>query len=174
MSVVYKIFESGKEIKWGWQHQLDDAFSFERSYIDLIAILGTSGCISAVRDGDAMQAQERTRIAGNGEQVRYTIPREGAVMWFDVAAIPADAPHPDNAHRFIDFLLDARVAAENTNAIRFPNGNRASQPQVQPELTNAAIFPDGDLAARLIPEHPKSEQYVRLRTRAWTRFRTGK
>jgi putrescine transport system substrate-binding protein len=131
-------------------------------------------CLIIASNGDAMQAQERTRIAGNGEQVRYTIPREGAVMWFDVAAIPADAPHADNAHRFIDFLMDARVAADNTNAIRFPNGNRASQPQVQPELANAAIFPDGDLAARLIPERPKSEQYVRLRTRAWTRFRTGK
>ena len=131
-------------------------------------------CIIIASNGDAMQAQERTRIAGNGAQVRYTIPREGAVMWFDVAAIPADAPHPGNAHRFINFLMDAMVAAENTNAIRFPNGNRASQPNVQPELTNAAIFPDQDLAARLIPERSKSEPYVRLRTRAWTRFRTGK
>jgi putrescine transport system substrate-binding protein len=131
-------------------------------------------CLIIASNGDAMQAQERIRIAGNGAQVRYSIPREGAVMWFDVAAILADAPHPGNAHRFINFLMDATVAAENTNAIRFPNGNRASQRDVQAELTNAAIFPDGNLAARLIPERPKSEQYVRLRTRAWTRFRTGK
>jgi putrescine transport system substrate-binding protein len=130
-------------------------------------------CIIIASNGDAMQAQERTRIAANGEQVRYSMPREGAVMWFDVAAIPADAPHPGNAHRFINFLMDAAVAAENSNSIHFPNGNAASQPLLHPELTNGATFPKGDLAARLIPERPKSEPYVRLRTRMWTRFRTG-
>jgi len=130
-------------------------------------------CLIIASNGDAMQAQERARIAANGEQIRYSIPREGAVMWFDVAAIPADAPHPMNAHRFINFLMDASVAAQNSNSIRFPNGNLASQPQVQPELRNAAIFPRGELAARLIPELAKSESYVRLRTRMWTRFRTG-
>jgi putrescine transport system substrate-binding protein len=120
-----------------------------------------------------MQAQERTRIAGNGEQVRYSIPREGAVMWFDVAAVLADAPHPGNAHRFINFLMDPAIAAENSNAIHFPNGNAAAQSALQPELTNTAIFPGQELASRLIPERAKSEGYVRLRTRMWTRFRTG-
>ncbi len=130
-------------------------------------------CLIIASNGDAMQAQERTRIAANGIQVRYTIPKEGAVMWFDAAAVLADAPHPVNAHRLIDFLMDPAIAAENTNAIRFPNANAASQPMVNPELTNAAIFPTGELAARLIPERAKSEAYVRLRTRMWTRFRTG-
>jgi putrescine transport system substrate-binding protein len=130
-------------------------------------------CIIIASNGDAMQAQERTRIAGNGEQVRYSIPREGAVMWFDVMAILADAPHPANALLFIDFLMDPAIAAENSNAIRFPNANAASQPLLQRELTNTATFPVGELASRLIPERPKSEAYVRLRTRMWTRFRTG-
>jgi putrescine transport system substrate-binding protein len=131
-------------------------------------------CIIIASNGDAMQAQERTRIAGNGEHIRYNIPREGAVMWFDVTAILADAPHPDNAHLFINFLMDPAIAAENSNSIRFPNGNAASQPLLQRELTNAAIFPAGESASRLIPERPKSEEYVRLRTRMWTRFRTGR
>jgi putrescine transport system substrate-binding protein len=131
-------------------------------------------CIIIASNGDAMQAQERTRIAANGIRVRYSIPREGAVMWFDVAAIPADAPHPVNAHRLLDFLMDPAIAAENSNAIHFPNGNAASQPMLQAGLTNKAIFPAGDLAAKLIPERAKSEEYVRLRTRVWTRFRTGK
>ncbi len=130
-------------------------------------------CLIIASNGDAMQAQERTRIAGKGKEVGFILPKEGAVMWMDVAAIPSDAPHPGNAHRFIDFLMDAAVAAENTNAIRFPNGNRASQGQVNPGLANARIYPSGDQAARLIPELPKSESYVRLRTRMWTRFRTG-
>jgi putrescine transport system substrate-binding protein len=130
-------------------------------------------CLIIASNGDAMQVQERVRIAANGIRVRYSIPREGAVMWFDVAAILADAPHPGNAHRFIDFLMDPAIAAENSNAIHYPNGNAASQSMLQPELTNAAIFPSPELAARLIPERANSEQYVRLRTRVWTRFRTG-
>jgi len=130
-------------------------------------------CIIIASNGDAMQAQERVRIAGNGEQIRFSIPREGAVIWFDTAAIPNDAPHPDNAHRLINFLMDPAIAAENSNAIRFATGNAAAQPMLRPELTNAAIFPAGALAGRLIPERAKSEDYVRLRTRIWTRFRTG-
>jgi hypothetical protein len=69
--------------------------------------------------------------------------------------------------------MNPAIAAENSNAIHFPNGNAASQPSVQPELTNVAIFPKQELASRLIPERPKSEEYVRLQTRMWTRFRTG-
>ena len=130
-------------------------------------------CIIIASDGDARQVQERVQIAGSGAQIRYSIPREGSVIWFDVAAIPIDAPHPDNAHRLINFLMDPAMAAENSNTIRFANGNAASQPMLHPELTNAAIFPTGTLAERLIPERARSEEYVRLRTRMWTRFKTG-
>jgi putrescine transport system substrate-binding protein len=130
-------------------------------------------CVIIASNGDAMQAQERVRTAGNGKDIRFSIPKEGAVMWFDVTAIPTDAPHAGNAHLFINFLMDPAIAAENTNAIHFPTGNEKAQPAVRPELTNAAIFPTGELASRLIPERAKSEEYVRLRTRMWTRFRTG-
>jgi putrescine transport system substrate-binding protein len=130
-------------------------------------------CVIIASNGDALQAQERVRIAANGKSIRYVIPKEGAVMWFDVMAVPTDAPHPTNAHRFINFLMDPAVAAENSNAIHFPNGNAKSQEAVSQELRNSRIFPTGELASRLIPERPKGEEYVRLRTRLWTRFRTG-
>lgn len=130
-------------------------------------------CIIIASDGDARQAQERAQIAGNGARIRYSIPREGSVIWFDVAAIPTDAPHPNNAHRLINFLMDPAIAAENSNTIRFANGNAVSQSMLQPELSNAAIFPTGALATRLIPERSRSEEYVRSRTRMWTRFKTG-
>jgi putrescine transport system substrate-binding protein len=126
-------------------------------------------CVIIASNGDAMQAQERVRIAGTGRTLRYSIPREGAVMWFDVMAVPTDAPHPNNAHAFINFLLDPAIAAENSNAIHFPNGNAQSQGALLPQLRNANILPAGEL----IPERAKSEAYVRLRTRMWTRFRTG-
>jgi putrescine transport system substrate-binding protein len=96
------------------------------------------------------------------------------VMWFDVAAIPADAPHVANAHALIDFLMEPAIAAENSNAIHFPNANVPAQSAMTAELTNAATFPGPDLAAKLIPERAKSEAYVRQRNRMWTRFRTGK
>jgi putrescine transport system substrate-binding protein len=131
-------------------------------------------CLIIASNGDALQVQERVRIAGSNRAIGYSIPREGAVMWIDTAAIVADAPHPDNASRFVNFLMDAQVAAQNANAIHFPNGNAASQPLVQAQLTNAAIYPHGAQAARLIPERLGSDAFVRLRTRMWTRFRTGK
>ena len=131
-------------------------------------------CVIIASNGDAMQAQERARIAANGVTVRYSLPREGAVIWFDVAAIPVDAPHPGNAHRFIDFLMEPAVAAENSNAIHFPNANAAAQPLMRPELANTAILPADERAGRLIPELAKSEAYVRMRTRVWTQFRTGR
>lgn len=131
-------------------------------------------CIIIASNGDAMQAQERTRIAANGIEVRFSSPREGAALWIDTAAIPADAPHMGNAHRFIEYLLDPAVAAANSNAIHFATGNQAAQPLLRPELRNAAIYPRGERAAHLFPERAHSEAYVRLRTRMWTRFRTGR
>jgi putrescine transport system substrate-binding protein len=130
-------------------------------------------CVVIASRGDAMQAQERARIAQNHKDIRYSIPREGAVLWVDTAAILTDAPHPENAHLFLDFLMDPSVAAENTNAIHFPNANAASQSMVSKELTNAALMPDPQVASRLIPERAKSDAYLRMRTRMWTRFRTG-
>jgi putrescine transport system substrate-binding protein len=130
-------------------------------------------CLIIASNGDAMQVRERMRIAGSNRAIGFSIPREGAVLWIDTAAIVADAPHPDNARRFVNFLMDAQVAAQNANAIHFPNGNAASQPLVQAQLTNAAIYPRGAQAARLIPERLGSDAFVRLRTRMWTRFRTG-
>ncbi len=131
-------------------------------------------CLIIASNGDALQVRERVHTAGSNRSIGYSIPREGAVMWIDTAAIVADAPHADNAQRFINYLMNAKVAAENANAIHFPNGNAAAQPLVEAQLTNAAIYPRGALAARLIPERLGSDAFVRLRTRMWTRFRTGK
>ncbi len=130
-------------------------------------------CLIIASNGDAQQVRERVRTAGANRVIGFSIPREGAVMWIDTAAIVADAPHPENATRFINFLMDGAVAAQNANAILFPNGNAASQALVHGELTNAAIYPRGAQAQRLIPERLGSDAFVRLRTRMWTRFRTG-
>jgi putrescine transport system substrate-binding protein len=130
-------------------------------------------CLIIASNGVAIQARERAKSADPARQIGYTSPREGAAMWFDVAAVPADAPHPHAALQFINFLMDAQVAATNSNTIGFPNGNAASQSALRPELRNAKVFPDARRAERLFAELPKSDDSVRLRTRVWTRFRTG-
>lgn len=130
-------------------------------------------CAIVASDGDVRQAQQRARTAGRDVELRFVAPREGATLWFDVAAIPADAPHPGNAHRFLDFLLEAAPAAANSAAIGFPNANAAAQPLLPAGLTNAVLTPAGEAARRLFPETSHDDAYVRRRTRLWTRFRTG-
>jgi hypothetical protein len=74
--------------------------------------------------------------------VTYSIPKEGAVIWLDNFAIPADAPHVDNAHAFINFMLRPDIAARNSNYVFYANGNKASQEQIDEEVINdPAIYP---------------------------------
>lgn len=131
-------------------------------------------CVIVASDGDVRQAQERVRISGRAAELAFVLPREGATLWFDVAAIPADAPHAANALRFIDFLLEAEPAAANSRAIGFPNGNAAAQALLPAPLANATLWPDDAAAARLFAEEDHDAAYVRERTRLWTRFRTGR
>jgi putrescine transport system substrate-binding protein len=130
-------------------------------------------CVTLASDGDVRQARERAHIAGRDVDLRFVAPREGATLWFDVAAIPADAPHPDEAHRFLDYLLQPGPAAANTRAIGFANANAASQALLPPELRNDALFPRDEAATRFFAEVDHGQEYVRQRTRWWTRVRTG-
>ena len=77
--------------------------------------------------GDILQARDRAAEAANNVNVAYSIPKEGALMWLDSFAIPADAPHPDEAHAFINFMLRPEIAARNSNFVFYANGNLASQ-----------------------------------------------
>jgi putrescine transport system substrate-binding protein len=93
-------------------------------------------CLALGWSGDVLQARDRAAEAGNDVVVKYLIPREGAVMFFDMLAIPADAKHVKNAHLFIDYLLRPDVAAKNTNFVNFANSNAASFSQVNEEIRN--------------------------------------
>ena len=73
--------------------------------------------------GDIKQAHDRAKEAGKGIDIIYSIPKEGAIVNFDMLAIPADAPHPQNAHLFINYLLRPEVAAQNSNLIKYANGD---------------------------------------------------
>jgi len=141
-------------------------------YIDDLANGET--CLALGWSGDVKQAHDRAKDAGKGIDIGYTIAKEGAVSNYDVLAIPADAPHPNNAHLFIDFLLRPGIAARNTNLVKFANGD-VPTPAIDPGVRNdPGIYPPPEVLAKLHPEPTRTPEYTRLLTRVWTRFKTGK
>ena len=132
-------------------------------------------CLSLGWSGDVLQSRDRANEAGKGITIKYLIPREGAVMFFDMLAIPKDAKHVKNAHLFIDYLMRPEVAAKNSNFVNYANSNAASMPLVSDEVKNdRGIYPSDETKAKLVPDLAESPQFTRLLTRSWTRFKTGK
>jgi putrescine transport system substrate-binding protein len=131
-------------------------------------------CVSFGYSGDIVQARNRAREAKNGVAIAYSIPKEGAMMWIDMMAIPADAPHPDNAHRFIDFILRPEIAAAISNAIGYPNANAAATKLVDPAIRDdPGVYPPEEVRAKLFFDRPAAPDYERARTRAWTQVKSG-
>ncbi len=128
-------------------------------------------CLALGWSGDLYQAMND---AAPGVSLDYVLPKEGTIVWFDLLAIPADAPHPDSAHALIDYLLRPDVAARITNHTYFANANRASFELLNPEIRNdPAIYPPPEVMARLFPNPVKAPDYVRSRNRLWTQIKTG-
>jgi putrescine transport system substrate-binding protein len=131
-------------------------------------------CIAVGYSGDVLQAKDRAAEAGKPIDIRYSIPKEGALMWFDTLAIPADAPNPDNAMAFIDYLLRPEVAAKNSEFVNYANANAGATALLPAELReDPGIYPAADVKARLQPNLTKSPDFTRLLNRSWTRFTTG-
>ena len=131
-------------------------------------------CLALGWSGDVLQARDRGAAAAKPVTVKYAIPKEGAINYFDMLAIPADAPHPDNAHAFLNFLMDPEVIAKATNKVRFANGNSASLPFVDESIRNDPnIYPSAEVRARLHPDLVESQEFSRDLNRAWTRIRSG-
>ena len=131
-------------------------------------------CVAVGWSGDVLQAAERADEADRGVNVWYAIPREGAMQWFDMLAIPADAPNPENAHAFINFMMDPAAAADITNYVWFPNANAAAFELVDEDIrTDPAIYPTDEVTETLFTGVTYGGQTDRIVTRLWTRVRTG-
>ena len=131
-------------------------------------------CVAVGWSGDVFQAQARAADAENGVEIAYVIPKEGALQWFDMMAIPADAPNPDAAHAFINFVMDAQITADITNYVWYANGNAASMPLVDPDITSdPGIFPTEAAKAGLWASTVYDARTDRTITRLWTRVKTG-
>ena len=114
------------------------------------ALAGGEICLAVGWSGDILQAKNRAKEAKNGVEIAYVIPKEGTQMWFDNLAIPKDAPHPQEALAFINFLLDPQVAAKNSNFVSYANGNLASQKYIDKSvLDDPGVYPDAATMAKL-------------------------
>ncbi|RED14022.1 polyamine ABC transporter substrate-binding protein [Pontivivens insulae] len=131
-------------------------------------------CVSVGWSGDVFQALYRAEEAENGVEIAYVIPSEGALQWFDLMAIPADAPNPDLAHEFINFVMRPDVTADITNYVWYANGNAASLELVDPDITSdPGIFPTEAASERLWAAEVYDARTDRLVNRLWTQVKTG-
>jgi putrescine transport system substrate-binding protein len=138
------------------------------------ALAGGDICVSLSWSGLMLQARDRAAAAIERVEVRYVIPREGAPLWFDTAAIPADAPHPVNAHAFIDFLMEPEVIAAVSNEIGYANCNAAALPYIKDMLRDdPSVYPGAEIREKLHVSQARSPEYSRELNRAWTRIKTG-
>lgn len=132
-------------------------------------------CVSMGYSGDVLQARDRAEEAGNGVHVAYTVPKEGAVVWTDVMVIPADAPNPEAANKFINYMMEPKVIAEVSNYVAYANANKAATPYVDEEIRkDPGIYPPAEAREHFIVLKTPTERELRLMNRTWTRIKTGR
>jgi putrescine transport system substrate-binding protein len=132
-------------------------------------------CLVVGWSGDVMQARSRAAEAKNGIEIGYTIPKEGAQMFFDNLAIPADAQHVAEAYELINYLYRSEVAAKNSDFLSYANGNLASQKLIDPKiLDDKNIYPDQATLSKLFVITARDPATQRIINRLWTRVKTGR
>lgn len=132
-------------------------------------------CVAIGWAGDVWQASNRAKEAKNGVNVSFSIPKEGAMAFFDVFAMPADAKNKDEAYQFLNYLLRPDVVAHISDHVFYANANKAATPLVSAEVRdNPGIYPPADVRAKLFTLKVQDPKIDRVRTRAWTKVKSGK
>ncbi|HEY4444152.1 MAG TPA: polyamine ABC transporter substrate-binding protein [Steroidobacteraceae bacterium] len=131
-------------------------------------------CIAVGYNGDVMQARDRAREANKGIEIKYMVPKEGSILWFDMLAIPKDAPDPDSAYAYLNYIMTPQVIADISNFKRYANANVASQPLVLPSVKDdPGIYPPPEQRQKLAVQLADSADQTRAITRVWQKFKTG-
>ncbi|WP_236208834.1 extracellular solute-binding protein [Pseudomonas tohonis] len=131
-------------------------------------------CVALAWSGGAMQAAARAEEAGNGIKVVYRIPKEGTAAWFDVLAIPKDAQNVEQAHAFLNYLLRPEVVAPISDHVAYANPNQAADGLISPTLRdNPNVYPPAEVQAKLFSVEMLPPKLERIRTRTWTKIKTG-
>ncbi len=132
-------------------------------------------CLALGWSGDVIQAAERAEEAENGVEIVYVIPKEGAGMWFDMLAIPKDADHPENAHKFLSFLLRPEIMADITNYVWYPNAVPPSKEFIDEEiLEDATVYPTPEVEEKLYTFVVTPPKIDRVQTRIWTGVKSAR
>jgi putrescine transport system substrate-binding protein len=132
-------------------------------------------CLVVGWSGDIMQARSRAAEAKSGVEIGYAIPKEGAQMFFDNLAIPADAKNVAEAYELINYLYRPDVAAKNSDFLSYANGNLASQKLIDPKIFNdRTIYPDEATMAKLFVITARDPATQRVINRLWTKVKTGR
>lgn len=131
-------------------------------------------CVALGWSGDINIARQRAIDGKTGQKIEALIPKNGGILFFDVMVIPADAPHPENAHKFIDYIMRPEVHAGLTNKVFYANPNKESKKFIKPEVaSNPTVFPsDADMARMAAPDAINND-LRRTMTRMYTSFKTG-
>ncbi len=131
-------------------------------------------CLALGYSGDAMIARRMVREAQGKRVVEYAFPRERVPLFIDAIAIPADAPNPNGAQAFIDFVMRPDVSAAVVRDIGFGSGNGAAVALLEPAVrNNPAVFPPPEVRARFALGRLYTPLETRIFNRAWQRFKTG-
>ena len=131
-------------------------------------------CIALGWSGDVIIAADRAAEADNDIEIAYSIPNEGTIIWFDLFAVPSDAPNVAEAHRFLDYLMRPEVVADITNYVFYANGNNASLAFIDEEiLSDPTIYPPPEVIENLFADNLKPPRVLRMQNRIWTRIKTG-
>lgn len=132
-------------------------------------------CLAFSYSGDVIQAAARAAEAGRTDAITYVAPKEGAQLWFDMLAVPADAPHPAEAQAFINFILTPSVMAGISNQVRYANAVPASRPALDKAIAeDPAIYPSAAQMASFFTISAVPPEAARARSRMWARFKSGK
>jgi putrescine transport system substrate-binding protein len=132
-------------------------------------------CVAMGYSGDVFQAQSRAEEAGKGVVIDYLLPREGAAVWVDVMAIPKDAPNPDAAHAFIDYMLQPAAIAAVSNAVYYANANLEATALLDEAVRDdPTIYPPAEVKARLFAPSERSDREIRELNRLWTRLKANR
>jgi len=134
-----------------------------------------STCVAIGWAGDVLQAKKRADEAKNGVNIAYSIPKEGALAFFDMMAIPKDAKNVDEAYKWLNYMMDPKVIADVSDKVFYANGNKASLPLINADVrNNPGIFPTPDTLAKLFVLKVQDPKLDRVRTRAWTKVKSGR
>ena len=141
-------------------------------YIDELAVGDL--CMVYGFSGDVMIARKRAQDAKKPYEVNYFIPKGGAPAWFDLMVIPKDAPHPEEALAFINYIETPKVHAAITNTMFYPNANKEARQYVNKDVAeNPMIYPPADVSKTLYVIKALPLNISRLQNKLWSELKLG-